>query len=163
MCVHESWIAYVLLKLVALYTAGSGIALTGAVRLLIFPHAVTSGASLYIEQEKLRRPDLFSILAILLVFHTITLEFSHFRKIPTRFLTIVCHRDIYSTITYSRSEVLSNRRTHTQRTTTVSLTAHAHQGLNRESTVLTESVSLLPPKCCSSIYIYYFTNLNNLL
>ena len=35
------------------YTAGSAIALTGAVRMLVLPHAVTSGASLYIEQEKL--------------------------------------------------------------------------------------------------------------
>ena len=35
------------------YTAGSSIALTRAVCMLVFPHAVTSGASLYIEQEKL--------------------------------------------------------------------------------------------------------------
>ena len=33
------------------YTAGSAIALTGTVRMLVLPHAVTSGASLYIEQE----------------------------------------------------------------------------------------------------------------
>ena len=37
----------------ALYTAGSAIALTGAVRMLVLPHAVTAGASLYIEQEYL--------------------------------------------------------------------------------------------------------------
>ena len=37
----------------ALYTAGSAIALTGAVRMLVLPHAVPSGASLYIEQENL--------------------------------------------------------------------------------------------------------------
>ena len=41
---------HVQLKL-ALYTAGSAIALTGAVRTLVLPHAVTAGASLYIEQE----------------------------------------------------------------------------------------------------------------
>ena len=35
----------------ALYTAGSAIALTGAVRMLVLPHAVIAGASLYIEQE----------------------------------------------------------------------------------------------------------------
>ena len=37
----------------ALYTAGSAIALARAVRMLVFPHAVTAGASLYIEQEYL--------------------------------------------------------------------------------------------------------------
>ena len=38
----------------ALYTAGSAIALTGAVRMLVLPHAVTAGAaSLYIEREYL--------------------------------------------------------------------------------------------------------------
>ena len=37
----------------ALYTAGSAIALTGTVRMLVLPHAVTAGASLYIEQENL--------------------------------------------------------------------------------------------------------------
>ena len=31
----------------------SAIALTGAVRMLVLPHAVTTGASLYIEQEYL--------------------------------------------------------------------------------------------------------------
>ena len=35
------------------YTAGSAIALTGAVSMLVLPHAVTAGASLYIEQEYL--------------------------------------------------------------------------------------------------------------
>ena len=37
----------------ALYTAGSAIALTGAIRMLVLPHGVTAGASLYIEQEYL--------------------------------------------------------------------------------------------------------------
>ena len=37
----------------ALYTAGSAMALTGAVPMLVLLHAVTSGASLYIEQEYL--------------------------------------------------------------------------------------------------------------
>ena len=46
--------AHVLLKLkFALYTAGSAIALTGAVRMLLLPHAVTAGALLYIEQDNL--------------------------------------------------------------------------------------------------------------
>ena len=36
-----------------MYTAGSAIALTRAVRMLVLPHAVTAGASLYIEQEYL--------------------------------------------------------------------------------------------------------------
>ena len=36
-----------------MYTAGSAIALTGAVSMLLLPHAVTAGASLYIEQEYL--------------------------------------------------------------------------------------------------------------
>ena len=31
----------------------AAIALTGAVRMLVLPHAVTAGASLYIEQEYL--------------------------------------------------------------------------------------------------------------
>ena len=35
------------------YTGGSAIALTRAVHMLVLPHAVISGASLYIEQEKL--------------------------------------------------------------------------------------------------------------
>ena len=35
----------------ALYTAESAIALTGAVHMFLLPHAVTAGASLYIEQE----------------------------------------------------------------------------------------------------------------
>ena len=36
----------------AMYTAGSAIAaLTGTVRMLVLPHAVTIGASLYIEEE----------------------------------------------------------------------------------------------------------------
>ena len=37
----------------ALYAAGSATALTGAVPMLVMPHAVTAGASLYIEQEYL--------------------------------------------------------------------------------------------------------------
>ena len=37
----------------ALYTAGSAIALTRAVHMLVLPHAVTAGASLYIEEEYL--------------------------------------------------------------------------------------------------------------
>ena len=53
----------------ALYTAGSAIALTGAVPMLVLPHAVTAGVSLYIEQEYLMRVsqsrlDLISILAL---------------------------------------------------------------------------------------------------
>ena len=32
----------------SLYTAGSAVALTGAVRVLLLPHAVTAGTSLYI-------------------------------------------------------------------------------------------------------------------
>ena len=47
-----------------------------------------------------------------------------FRKIHTISLTTVCHRVctlFYSTITHSRSEILSNRHTHT--TTTVTLAA----------------------------------------
>ena len=52
--VRECWKAHMLLKLkLALYTAGSAIALTGAVRVLLLPHAVTAGALLYIEQEYL--------------------------------------------------------------------------------------------------------------
>ena len=35
----------------ALYIAGSAVALTGAVHMLVLPCAVTTGASLYIEQE----------------------------------------------------------------------------------------------------------------
>ena len=43
---------HVRLKLkVGSVTAGSTIALTRAVRMLVLPHAVTAGASLYIEQE----------------------------------------------------------------------------------------------------------------
>ena len=38
---------------VALYAASSSIAFTGAVRMLVLPHLVTTGVSLYIEQEKL--------------------------------------------------------------------------------------------------------------
>ena len=47
---------HVLLKLkLALYTgtAESAIGLTGAVRMLLLPHAVAAGALLYIEQENL--------------------------------------------------------------------------------------------------------------
>ena len=47
---------------------GSAIALTGAVRMLVLPHAVTAGALLYIKQEYLitgkpewARSDLISI------------------------------------------------------------------------------------------------------
>ena len=51
MCIHECWKVHVLLKLkLALYTAGSAI---GAVSMLPLSHAVTTGASLYIEQENL--------------------------------------------------------------------------------------------------------------
>ena len=55
--------------------------------MLVLPHAITSGASLYIEQEKLNahKVGLFCVLALSLVFHAITLECSHFRKIPTVF------------------------------------------------------------------------------
>ena len=47
--------------------------------MLVLPHAVTSGASLHIEQENKSRVsqsrlDLISILALSLVFHSITLE-----------------------------------------------------------------------------------------
>ena len=51
----------------ALYTAGSAIALTGAVPMLVLPHAVTTGASLYIEQEYLiaGKPEyIISLLAL---------------------------------------------------------------------------------------------------
>ena len=60
---NESWKAHMLYidapclkscvksSQVARYNAGSAIALTGAVRMLVLPHAVTAGASLYIEQE----------------------------------------------------------------------------------------------------------------
>ena len=75
----------------ALYTAGSAIALTAAVCMLVLPHAVTTGATLYIEQEYLivGELDLISILAFSLVFHTITLERSGFKENPTNFLTSV--------------------------------------------------------------------------
>ena len=54
MHVREYWKVHVLLKLkLALYTAGSAIALTGAVRMLVLPHVVIACASLYIEQENL--------------------------------------------------------------------------------------------------------------
>ena len=53
-----------LLKLkLALYTAGSAIALTGAVRMLVLPHAVMAGASLYIEQKNLIRGSHMSKVA----------------------------------------------------------------------------------------------------
>ena len=51
-----------------------------------------------------------------IVFHAITLEHSRFRKIHTIFLMMVCHQVctlFYSTITHSRSEMLSNRHTDT--------------------------------------------------
>ena len=52
--VRKCWKVHVLLKLkLALYTAGSSIALTGAVRMLVLPHAVIAGVLLYIEQENL--------------------------------------------------------------------------------------------------------------
>ena len=52
--VRECWKGHVPLKLnLALYTAGSAIALNGAVSMLVLPHAVTAGASLYIEEENL--------------------------------------------------------------------------------------------------------------
>ena len=37
------------------HTGRSAIALAGAVSMLVLPHAVTAGASLYIEQGKLNR------------------------------------------------------------------------------------------------------------
>ena len=75
----------------ALYTAGSAIALTRAVPMLELPHAVTAVASLYIEQENLiaGKPELISILALLLAFHAITLERSSFKENPTNILTSV--------------------------------------------------------------------------
>ena len=60
--------------------AGSAIALTGAIRMLVLPHAVTAGASLYI---KTGIPDRryasigwldLSILAFSLAFQAITLQ-----------------------------------------------------------------------------------------
>ena len=45
--------ARVLKLKLAPYTAGSALVKTGAVRMLLLSHAVTSGASLYIEQENL--------------------------------------------------------------------------------------------------------------
>ena len=67
--------------------AGSAIALTGAVRMLVLPHAVTAGASLYIEQEYLiaGKPDLISILALSLAFHAITLNGAVSKKTPQIF------------------------------------------------------------------------------
>ena len=55
-----------LTSMLALYTAGSAIALTRAVPMLVLPHVVTAGASLYIEEEYLiaGKPDLISILAL---------------------------------------------------------------------------------------------------
>ena len=50
-CVRECWKARAIR--LALYTAGSAIALTGAVPMLVLPRAVTAGALLYIEQEYL--------------------------------------------------------------------------------------------------------------
>ena len=50
--------------------------------MLVLPHAITAGASLYIEQEYL---DLISILALSLAFHAITLERSGFKENPTNF------------------------------------------------------------------------------
>ena len=41
------------MRLVGSYTAASAIALTGAVPVLVLPHAVTAGGLLYIEQEYL--------------------------------------------------------------------------------------------------------------
>ena len=54
-------------------------------------HAVTAGASLYIEEEYLitGKLDLISILALSLAFHAITLEQSGFKENPTKFLTSV--------------------------------------------------------------------------
>ena len=63
--------------------------------MLVLPHAVTAGASLYIEQEYLiagkpeSRLDLISILALSLAFHAITLKRSGFKENPTNFLTSV--------------------------------------------------------------------------
>ena len=53
----------------------------------VLPHAVTAGALLYIEQENLiaGKPDLISILALSLAFHTITLERSGFKENPKIF------------------------------------------------------------------------------
>ena len=65
--------------------------------MLVLPHAVTAGASLYIEQEypiagkPESRVDLISILALSLSFHAITLELSGFKGNPTNFFTSVAH------------------------------------------------------------------------
>ena len=82
---------HVLLKLKVGFV--HAIALTGAVCMLILPHAVTAGASLYIEQKYLiaGKLDLISILALSFVFHAITLERSGFKENPTNFLTSVPH------------------------------------------------------------------------
>ena len=59
--------------------------------MLVLPHAVTAGTSLYSGQEYLiaGKPDLISILALYLAFHAITLERSGFKQNPTNFFTSV--------------------------------------------------------------------------
>ena len=57
--------------------------------MLVLPHAVTAGASLYIKQENVIAGKLISILALSLAFHAITLERSGFKENPTIFLTSV--------------------------------------------------------------------------
>ena len=55
------------------------------------PHAVTAGASLYIEQENLIAGNLSNPLALSPVFHAITLEWRIFKEPPTNYLTSVVH------------------------------------------------------------------------
>ena len=63
--------------------------------MLALPHAVTTGASLYIKQENLiaGKPEyalsIINILAFSLAFHTITLEQSVFKENLTNILTSV--------------------------------------------------------------------------
>ena len=56
--------------------------------MLVLPHAVTAGASLYIEQEYLIAGKL-DLISILLAFHAITLERSGFKENPTICFTSV--------------------------------------------------------------------------
>ena len=55
--------------------------------MLVLPHAVTAGASLYIEQECLIAGKLD--LTLSLAFHAITLERSGFKENPTNSLTSI--------------------------------------------------------------------------
>ena len=75
-------------------TAGSGLALTGAVRMLVLLYAVTSGASLYIEHEKLiaGKPEeaVAHLVGITVHIHLNTVPCTQI-LLNAVFLTIVCH------------------------------------------------------------------------